>query len=483
MTEADRLIAEGFVPEDFFKEEYICGYLVTKKQKKIWAIELDILMHVKEVCERHNLRWTLYNGSLLGSIRSQGFVPWDDDLDIAMPYEDYEKLMTLQSELPDYIFLQNYKTDPGFAYSIGKVRNSRTTCISRKFRYEKWNQGIFIDITPLFPFDDNIEGDDPRILRIREIGKDLGTIMRRNNPYLDYNDKARVEALSSQDISEYFRELSVLTDSCRGQKPDIYCPITQPGATGYDIHIHENELFPIQKGVFCGKEVNVPYDTLGILCKMYGNLGYPTSDFRGMNHEGLFFDPDRPYTEISDDELITLEDGILRGDKAAEGNDDNGGLSKLSFGTDEYKEFLLKCKEKADIPEEWKPYLQNRDGSYKKVMLYCTGAGKLLAEEKMIKKLRENFDVFRENKDKIALIWRPEPGVYDTALLINKGLAEEYRSLVEWYKENEIGIYDDSDDLDRAVAVADAFYGDESSVTSLCVKKGIPAMIQSAEMC
>ena len=98
MTESERKIKQGILPESFFKEETICDFFVSEKRKKIWAICIDLLVSFDKVCRSYNLRYSLAFGSLLGMVRHKGFIPWDDDIDVVMPREDYEKLYSLYRE-------------------------------------------------------------------------------------------------------------------------------------------------------------------------------------------------------------------------------------------------------------------------------------------------------------------------------------------------------------------------------------------------
>ena len=84
MTECERLKKQGKFPVDFFLEEIRDDFFVDENRKKIWAICLDMLMQLDNVCTKHNLRYFLSYGSLLGAIRHNGFIPWDDDLDVVM---------------------------------------------------------------------------------------------------------------------------------------------------------------------------------------------------------------------------------------------------------------------------------------------------------------------------------------------------------------------------------------------------------------
>lgn len=109
----------------------------------------EMLLNLKEfirVCDKHNLRYFLVTGSALGAVRHQGFIPWDDDIDVAMPRPDAMKLLALKDEFKAPYFLQHYKTDKGYAYPFMKLRNSNTTYIENNFAYHNINHGIWIDI-------------------------------------------------------------------------------------------------------------------------------------------------------------------------------------------------------------------------------------------------------------------------------------------------------------------------------------------------
>lgn len=111
--------------------------------------QFEMLKEFVRICEKHNLRYFLIGGTCLGAIRHKGFIPWDDDIDVALPREDYNKFIKLQDELPSYYFIQNYHTDPRYIYNFTKIRDSRTTYIENFYRTVKQNHGVWIDIFPL----------------------------------------------------------------------------------------------------------------------------------------------------------------------------------------------------------------------------------------------------------------------------------------------------------------------------------------------
>ena len=147
------------IDESFFLPEERDGYMVSAELKKVWAVELDILNEFSRVCAEHNLKWFVHAGTLLGTVRHHGFIPWDDDVDVVMPRRDYEKLCEISSSVFSHpYFFQNDETDSGFAKNFSRLRNSSTTAIVKDFIPRKYpfNQGIYIDI---FPYD-NIPADE-----------------------------------------------------------------------------------------------------------------------------------------------------------------------------------------------------------------------------------------------------------------------------------------------------------------------------------
>lgn len=120
--------------------------------KKVWAVELDLLSKLLEVCKKHNIKVYASGGTLLGAVRHHGFIPWDDDIDMMMFRDDYEKLCCIATqEFTHPYFFQTNETDPGSLRGHAQLRNSNTTAIlnAEKNWLFGFNQGIFIDIFPL----------------------------------------------------------------------------------------------------------------------------------------------------------------------------------------------------------------------------------------------------------------------------------------------------------------------------------------------
>ena len=134
--------------------------------------EFNILKYVIEICDKLEITYFLVCGSALGAVKYQGFIPWDDDVDIGIYREDYEKFCDkAQQMLPEYYFLQTYKTDPKFPAIFAKVRDTRTTYIEKSVSELNINHGVYIDVFPLdgYPC-------DPKSASMLEIRKKINTL-------------------------------------------------------------------------------------------------------------------------------------------------------------------------------------------------------------------------------------------------------------------------------------------------------------------
>ena len=118
--------------------------------RKMQLMQLDMLSELDRVCRKNNIHYTICNGSLLGAVRNKGYIPWDDDADIMMLREDYEKFKKCSNQLDSNIcFFQDHSTDPGYRWGYGKLRRTGTTYIRAGQEHLKGKTGVFIDIVPM----------------------------------------------------------------------------------------------------------------------------------------------------------------------------------------------------------------------------------------------------------------------------------------------------------------------------------------------
>lgn len=135
-----------------------------------------------------------------------------------------------------------------------------------------------------------------------------------------------------------------------------------------------------------------------------------------------------------------------------------------------------------EIPEDWLKIIRKSNGSRKKIVLYNISINNLLQfSEQLLEKIRNVLNVFKEREDEVALLWRPHPLIKAAIESMRPQLGYEYQTLVDQYRTDNWGIYDDTPDLDRAIVISDAYYGDESSVVQLCGEVSVPVMVQDVE--
>ena len=119
------------IPENFFLEEEREGFVISAMMKRAWAAQMEFLTLVGGILDRYGLRWWGDFGTLLGTVRHRGYVPWDDDIDISMLREDYETaIRVLRKELPEYCEVTKIEHDPPVPWTV--VRNWRSASLAQR---------------------------------------------------------------------------------------------------------------------------------------------------------------------------------------------------------------------------------------------------------------------------------------------------------------------------------------------------------------
>ncbi len=128
-----------------------------KNIDKLHTINLEIVKEVVRICEKYNLTYYMSGGTLLGAIRHKGFIPWDDDIDLAMPRDDYETFIQVcTKELPASYLLVNFKTDSKYQYYITRIKDINTKVIEERIGNNSKYTNASIDIFPLDGSPNNI---------------------------------------------------------------------------------------------------------------------------------------------------------------------------------------------------------------------------------------------------------------------------------------------------------------------------------------
>ena len=140
-----------YFPDSWYEDEVRDGFYVPALMKRSWAAQMDVLEQVAKVCEKHHIRWFAGYGTLLGAVRHGGFIPWDDDLDIIMFRDDYQRFNAVaQKELPDEYYIPQDVADE-FRY-FTRICNRSVYCVDPAL-LEKCHGFPYASGIDIFPFD------------------------------------------------------------------------------------------------------------------------------------------------------------------------------------------------------------------------------------------------------------------------------------------------------------------------------------------
>ena len=118
--------------------------------RKLQLVQLYMMREIADICEKNNIRYYLCGGTLLGAVRHEGFIPWDDDLDITMYREDMEKLLSIIAQsYGDKYFVQTFQSDRNYTRYIPKIRLNNTYQVEKGQEQDGIHHGVYIDIFPL----------------------------------------------------------------------------------------------------------------------------------------------------------------------------------------------------------------------------------------------------------------------------------------------------------------------------------------------
>lgn len=275
------------------------------EKEKLFSLLVELLEKLDQVCQEHNFQYWVIAGTLLGAVRHKGIIPWDDDIDVCMPRNDYDKLIQLGDKLFDGPFyLQTSANDPGFHKGFARLRNSNSTEIPYKDAAYKCNHGVFLDI---FPLDDipSSEKEFKRRIKVMKVWE--GVLHFQGRFYSDLgsyglNSKKRI----AYDICKILFQLKIITPH-RIYK--IYHKIAAgkgnqiANKVGLLTVVHDSPRYIFMKEMF-SKTIRLPFENItvnapaeydSILTTSYGD--YMTPVQQPTEHGSIVFDADIPFAE------------------------------------------------------------------------------------------------------------------------------------------------------------------------------------------
>ena len=207
-------------PKEFFLDEVREGFYIPAMMKRAWAAELEILVEIDKICEKHNLRYYLDYGTLLGAVRHEGFIPWDDDIDIMMFRHDYEIFSEVaQAELPEELRFRSLREDDRNNELVSSVQH-RQMLISSPFlgKYHNYLYGAGVDIFPYDFASKEQEKEETRQALFKSLCILLSfpSLQGENQTVLE-NEARKVEKISGTELfhsSNYKKTLLRLFTAC-----------------------------------------------------------------------------------------------------------------------------------------------------------------------------------------------------------------------------------------------------------------------------
>lgn len=156
--------------------------------KNLQQVEFEMLCDIDKYCRKYRIKYSLYAGTMLGAVRHEGFIPWDDDVDICMTRKEYTRFTHIIKKYPmEGYYFQDFETDNNCMMNHGKVRKNGTILLSEGENKENGHHGIWIDIFPL----DKISNNKVKVFKTTVFGKII-VLLTRANQLLVSNDIKKV---------------------------------------------------------------------------------------------------------------------------------------------------------------------------------------------------------------------------------------------------------------------------------------------------
>ena len=268
--------------------ELTCQQMITLKEK-----ELELLRAFIDVCAELKLKYYVLGGTLLGAVRHQGFIPWDDDIDVGMPRKDYEIFLREgQKCLPESFFIQSFHSDPEFPANFAKMRNSNTTFVEYSIKDRCVNHGIYIDVFPLDFYPEN----NQRFFDIKHQFMKLRITDAFTPDKMKFTTKTArcISRILYPRITDAIQKREVLLTSCTGSK----LVANHCGAWGKREIVPEHWYGEGVTLMFEGLQVQAPSQYKQWLTQVYGDyMQLPPEHKRIPHHYVAAFDAEKSYTE------------------------------------------------------------------------------------------------------------------------------------------------------------------------------------------
>lgn len=247
--------------------------------RKLQLEQLNMFKAVSKLLDNANIQYFAIGGTALGAIRHNGFIPWDDDIDIGLLRPDYEKLLTMQSQLPSNLKLLSHEIDPNFHLPFCKIYNMDIPYFSKGDKKYNTPMNVFLDF---FPWD-NIAEPQKLKIKLKKINKKFKrSIYRGNGSFIEQLKYFLYKPLYGFKNATYFFNLM------RKETSSSYIDGSETWG-----HVLENDvleysdIFPLRKVKFEDIEINVPNNCEKYLTLKYGDYMTLPKEKDRINHSGI----------------------------------------------------------------------------------------------------------------------------------------------------------------------------------------------------
>ena len=411
---------------------------------EIKLLQLDMLRYLKRLCDENGISYYLAYGTLLGAVRDQGMIPWDDDIDVYVMGYDMDRLTQLINNDGLYQLITS-DNNKDFFSSLGYMINPRIVKDTNLFPLA-YTTGLVLDIFPLWD-QPNDEEKNEFIRKFRFIEDDLQIELGRN----------RSVDISTGKKMDYLRSFSANSENIGHMH------------FGYTPEVLKRKWFSkTVEVVFEGDYYHAPIGFEQYLQQIYGtNYMSPPASIENRSHRSRYYiNKDKMYT--GDGVQLNRELSFARSEK----------LKYENLGKSQQEDVHTIA-----FPSEWELATRKSDGTRKKVILYDIGlASVLLYGTKMVDKIEYCIQVFEENKDDISVLWHTRGRSDENLNALEPTVGERYCELRDKFEKENLGIYDDGTDDTIAIFFCDAYYGVGGAIAQKCKERGIPVMVQNVEI-
>lgn len=256
---------------------------------------LELLREFDRVCKKHNIRYVLFAGSALGAVRHQGFIPWDDDLDVALLRDDYERLMRLDASEWNEAYYMQCEFSAHWPLHFSKLRKNNTTCLEKYHpRDPQIHQGIYMDV---FPCDN--ASDNPHIRKLQYLASRAviaKTISKRGYITNSFLKKAFIFCCHFLPLKPLHRFV-VRAKDVQSKTVHIFLGGNSKYERGYFDRCLFSETIDAQ---FEDMTVPIAKDFDALLSRLYGDyMTLPSEEEREVKVHSILVDVEKDYTEYA----------------------------------------------------------------------------------------------------------------------------------------------------------------------------------------